>query len=601
MVGDAIKSEVRVLRPSLWLMPAATALLAAIIFIADLSAPLNLAFCTLYVAVVLMASAFCSARVIVMVGAGCIVLSVAIALHLGGSVTNLSGMSNIVIAVAAIAITTFLVVRGKNAETVLRERANLLDLAQDTVFSRDMDNVITYWNRGAEEVYGWKRCEAVGRVCHDLLATSFPVPLAEISETLLRTDRWEGELTHRRRDGTKLAVSSRWSLLRDGQGKPVAILESNTDITERKRAEEALRASEAHYRTFVDHATDAFFVYDEDLKVVDVNQHACESLGYCREELIGMHLYDLHAEQEGTSVENVAAQFSSSGTVTVQCFHRRKDGTVFPAETRSRPFQRGGQRLRLALSRDISERRRAEQRLNAQYSVNQILAQVATVEEAAPKVLEAVCRSLGWNLGSMWRVDAQAGALRCIEIWCDRSLQDSNITEAARADTYKPGVGGLGQVWASGAPALFPNIADLPDDQKALIPVDVLRAGLHSAVGVPIFEAGVVVGVISFASFEIRQPEPELLNTMTTVGNLLGQFIERKRAEAAVRERDARFRVFFDSNIFGVFTWRTVGQTAEDGDVAFVDVNDAFLRMTGCNRDEVLAGPVSQMRLTPPQ
>jgi PAS domain S-box-containing protein len=128
----------------------------------------------------------------------------------------------------------------------LRERANLLDLTHDTVFVRDMRDVITYWNRGAEALYGWTREEAVGTVSHQLTQTIFPAPLEKINAELLRTGRWEGELIHTKRDGTRVVVASRWSLQRDEHGNPVAILETNNDITERKRAEEALRRSEAY-------------------------------------------------------------------------------------------------------------------------------------------------------------------------------------------------------------------------------------------------------------------------------------------------------------------------------------------------------------------
>src|SRR5882762_8907171 len=131
------------------------------------------------------------------------------------------------------------------AEGVLREQASLLDLTHDTVFVRDMNDVITYWNRGAEERYGWSSEEAVGRVSHELTQTSFSKPLQEINAELLETGRWEGELVHIRRDRTPVIVASRWALQRDESGNPVAILETNNDISEQKEAEEDLRRSEA--------------------------------------------------------------------------------------------------------------------------------------------------------------------------------------------------------------------------------------------------------------------------------------------------------------------------------------------------------------------
>lgn len=128
-----------------------------------------------------------------------------------------------------------------------REQVRLLDLTSDAIVVRDTDDVITYWNRGAEALYGWERKEAVGRVAHDLLQTVFPAPLPEIADTLSRTGRWEGELIHTRRAGSKISVASRWAQQRDDRGLAVGTLESNTDITERRRTEDALRRSQAAY------------------------------------------------------------------------------------------------------------------------------------------------------------------------------------------------------------------------------------------------------------------------------------------------------------------------------------------------------------------
>src|SRR5947207_12282981 len=133
----------------------------------------------------------------------------------------------------------------ERAEGVLREQASLLDLTHDTVFVRDMNDVITYWNRGANERYGWSSADAVGRVSHDLMQTSFPKALKDINAELLETGRWEGELVHIRRDRTPVMVASRWALQRDESGNPVAILETNNDISEQKEAEERLRRSQA--------------------------------------------------------------------------------------------------------------------------------------------------------------------------------------------------------------------------------------------------------------------------------------------------------------------------------------------------------------------
>jgi PAS domain S-box-containing protein len=108
-----------------------------------------------------------------------------------------------------------------------------------------MNDVITFWNRGAQELYGWAMEEAVGSVTHKLLHTEFPAPLEKITAQLTRTGRWEGELIQTRRDSSKVVVASRWSLQRDAAALPIATLETNNDITARNQAEEALLRTQA--------------------------------------------------------------------------------------------------------------------------------------------------------------------------------------------------------------------------------------------------------------------------------------------------------------------------------------------------------------------
>jgi PAS domain S-box-containing protein len=122
------------------------------------------------------------------------------------------------------------------------EQASLLNLTHDTIFVRDMSDTISYWNRGAEELYGWGAEEAIGKHSQELMRTDFPIAIEEVRAELLRTGRWEGELRKIKADGTQVVVASRWSLRRDELERPVAILETNNDITERKRREQEIQS-----------------------------------------------------------------------------------------------------------------------------------------------------------------------------------------------------------------------------------------------------------------------------------------------------------------------------------------------------------------------
>jgi len=128
----------------------------------------------------------------------------------------------------------------KQRDAELARQAGLLDLSFNAVIVRDAEDRITYWNKGAEELYGWTRDEAMGQVTHTLFQTIFPEPLDSILVHLRREGRWQGELAHIRKNGTGLQVLSRWALTRDQQTNSESILEANIDVTQTKEAEHAL-------------------------------------------------------------------------------------------------------------------------------------------------------------------------------------------------------------------------------------------------------------------------------------------------------------------------------------------------------------------------
>jgi PAS domain S-box-containing protein len=152
----------------------------------------------------------------------------------------------------------------RQAAQKLAEQAALLDLAHDAIIVRDLAGRIIFWNRGAEDTYGWSAEEAVGRVAHELLQTRFPIPLHKIEAAVLAQERWDGELEHTTRAGKTITEASRWSLRRDEHGAPAALLEINRDITFKRRAQEELRTLSERLRMAT--STASIGVWDWDLR-----------------------------------------------------------------------------------------------------------------------------------------------------------------------------------------------------------------------------------------------------------------------------------------------------------------------------------------------
>ena len=128
----------------------------------------------------------------------------------------------------------------KHLEDLLRERADLLELATEAIMVRDLNGVLRYWNAGAEALYGWRREEVIGKSIHDILQTQFPTGFLSVQAELTRTGSWSGNLTQFTHEGHEIVVACRKALKTGGN----AILEINRDITGQLRAEDALRKTE---------------------------------------------------------------------------------------------------------------------------------------------------------------------------------------------------------------------------------------------------------------------------------------------------------------------------------------------------------------------
>jgi len=277
----------------------------------------------------------------------------------------------------------------KRAEETLRERAQLLDLTHDTIFVRDMNDVITFWNRGAEELYGWKSEQAVGKVTHQLTQTIFPARLEEINAELFRTGRWEGELIHTKRDGTQVTVASRWALQRDAEGKPTAILETNNDITERKRAE---------YLTWhvFESSPDSIAIVGNDYRYQRVNPVYAQFWGMPAEKIVGMHIADVVGREvfEQRAKSNLDRCFAGEEVSFAEWFatpHGRKYRAISCS-----PLRPDLQRVEAALviARDLTEHMLASEALREAQMQLAHVNRVTTMGQLAASIAHEVNQPL---------------------------------------------------------------------------------------------------------------------------------------------------------------------------------------------------------------
>lgn len=249
------------------------------------------------------------------------------------------------------------------------ELAELLDLAFDAIFVRGFhDRTISYWNRGAEELYGWGREQALGKEPRDLLKSVYPIPLEEIEWELLATGRWEGRVIHTHRTGRQIIVQGRWVLRRDATGEPAEILEINSDVTVAVQSEDLLRQSEERFRLLVERVRDyAIFMLDPHGVISSWNEGARQINGYEPAEIIGRHFSvfyprpDVLAGKPHTELE-IARR---GGVYEEEGWRVRKDGKLYWASVVITALRDDDGVLRgfVKVTRDLTTKREEEQRL----------------------------------------------------------------------------------------------------------------------------------------------------------------------------------------------------------------------------------------------
>ncbi|HIK03720.1 MAG TPA: PAS domain S-box protein [Trichormus sp. M33_DOE_039] len=246
----------------------------------------------------------------------------------------------------------------QRVEAELQKQALLLDLTQDSIIVRDLNGRIDFWNRGAEEMYGWTKAEAIGQISHTLLKTKFPQPMAEIAAELWQHGRWVGELVHTKRDGTPIVVDSRWTLQRDEQGRAEITLEINNDITARKRAEEEL----SHLSRALESAVEGISQLDTQGRYIKVNPAYANAVGYQPEELIGMDWQLTVHPEDLVKLKAAYEQMLTHGKVEAEGRAIRKDKSLFDKQVVMVKAYDQQERFigHYCFMKDISDRREVE-------------------------------------------------------------------------------------------------------------------------------------------------------------------------------------------------------------------------------------------------
>ena len=257
----------------------------------------------------------------------------------------------------------------------------------------DLRDVVSYANERMAKMTGYSRDEMLGRPAYELFLPREDWPsLGTHNERRAQghSDVYEAQL--QRKDGSQF-----WSLihatpLRDAGGKVIGTIGAQIDVTERKRAEAALRESEERFRALVEQAVDAVMVHDETGQMLMANARVCESLGYSRDEMLNLHVSDFEMNFDSENIEQNWEKLRSGASMRVDGLHQRKDGTTFPVEVNVGLVQFDGKRVMLAIARDVTRRKQHEAAMQASLHEKEVL--LKEIHHRVKNNLQIICSLL---------------------------------------------------------------------------------------------------------------------------------------------------------------------------------------------------------------
>ncbi|HMF57300.1 MAG TPA: PAS domain S-box protein, partial [Pyrinomonadaceae bacterium] len=398
------------------------------------------------------------------------------------------------------------ITRSKLAQDQIKKQAALIDLSPDAIIVRDVDGIITFWSKGAEALYGWKAEEVINRQTHELFQTQFTEPLEEIRSKLQSVGRWDGELTHTTRDGRKIIVASRQLLQSDVSESTSTVLETNTDITERKRAEAALRESEYRYRYLADSMPQIVWTARPDGYLDYYNRRWVQYTGMTVEQTEGWGWQPvLHPDDVERCIRRWASSVQTGERYEVEYrFRRASDGSYRWHLGRALPMRDdAGQIVKwFGTSTDIDDQKRAQESLQFMVEASHlltssldyhvILENIARL--AVPRVADFCLIDMAGEDGSIERMMVAHADPAKAEEWKEMQRQfplnpaaDYTIPQAIRT--------GKSVIYEDVTPEKLAAMLDNPEHLAAL-----QKFGIKSSMVVPLVSRGHAIGAITLIS-----------------------------------------------------------------------------------------------------
>lgn len=432
------------------------------------------------------------------------------------------------------------VIERKQTEETLEQERDFISATLNTVGALvivlDPQGRIMRFNRTCEQITGYSFGEVRHKHFWDLLLIDEEIAPVKQTFSKLRAGEFPNQFENYwiTRNGDRRLIAWSNTALIDQEGNVEYIIGTGIDITQRRQIEAALQASEAELRALFAAMTDIVLVRDAQgtcLKIAPTNPM---NLYRPPDEMVGKTLHEvLPPLQAEIVLDAIRASLATQQTVSCE-YHLTIENRETHFTTSISPLSQDSVIL---VARDISNLKRAEQRRNAQYAITRILAESTTLNEATPKILQAFCQSLSWDVGEYWSVNLQSNVLQLVKTWCKPSIATTKFASIANPVSFTSNVGLPGQVWSKGKPIWLTDLVQGPHFLRAATAAE---AGLHQAIGFPVVGENAILGVFTFFSHKLRQSDEDWLTMMSAIGRQIGQFIEKKKAEEEVQRQNER-------------------------------------------------------------
>lgn len=434
---------------------------------------------------------------------------------------------------------------------IIHQLASIVESSDDAIISKDLNGNVISWNKAAEKVYGYTVSEMIGESILKVYPLNKKDELKEILTKISNGERIENFETQRiRKDGKSVDISVTMSPVKDFSGSITGASSIERDITQRKlmdaerfnREKQLLEAQQI-----------AHLGYWE-LEVKSGNIHWSDEL---------YKIYGLDKNEFVPTEENFISKIHHEDKKTVKevldkALHDRRSfelnhRIILPSGETRIIYGRGEVILDSGykpavirgIEQDITEQKRAERRLAAQFEVTKILAESNRLIEATLKILQAVCLGMDWQIGELWLVDNESDLLELEGTWSTPDLTADEFIEVSKKCKFGRGVSLQGRTWEKQEP-IWSN--HMIEDQFFPRAGFATKLNLNTALAVPVFNKVKVSGVLALYKVDISEPDDELLKMLESLGRQIGDFIEKKKSEPALKESESLYQTLVETS-----------------------------------------------------